>query len=364
MEILPYAVTDIPALLQNARILNGLAGEFYCVVKCDAYGHGGTECVEALYKAGMRRFAVSDMREAVNIKPYAPRGEIIILGATDYEAFRLAEENSLILTLHSAEQSRRLLESSCRPELHIKLDTGMHRSGFECDPKMILDAIGELKYHISGVYTHFPRADSPDISETEEQLRLFNTTADALERVFGRRLTRHTAASPAFFRLPAGRRGLCRIGLALYGVIPGTLAADIGLTPVMSFYSAVTSVHNVRKGEYIGYGTAFRCGSDRIIATVAGGYANGILRCLKNTPCAVINGYRVSMAGTPCMDRCMFDVTPIFEKGDKVRVFDRVVFFDSEQSVESFARALSTISYEALTTVGNLNRRLLIQGTF
>ena len=85
MELLPYAVTDIPALLHTARILNGLAGEFYCVVKCNAYGHGGTECVEALYKAGMRRFAVSDMREAVNIKPYAPRGEIIILGATDYE---------------------------------------------------------------------------------------------------------------------------------------------------------------------------------------------------------------------------------------------------------------------------------------
>lgn len=418
MKILPYTVTDLSALVHNARLLKKLAGDFYCVVKCRAYGHGDTECVSALYSAGMRRFAVSDITEALRIRPLAPDAEIVVLGACDVSVLPLAAENSFTLTIHdeyeAAGISKKKADKLPLPEFHIKLDTGMHRSGFECDPETVFRSVYDLNNNITGIYTHFPRADADDISETEAQLRLFNEASDTLSSMFDRPLIRHTAASPAFFRLPAENRGLCRIGLALYGVPPehfpdilresealrynpsgvvqpcangmdNESEAFETLKPVMSFCSEVSGIRTVKSGEYIGYGSVFRCDGDKVIATVAGGYANGILRYLKNpypiypsvkgradgtpdtgkafksdetaapTCCAEINGYPAALAGTPCMDRCMFDVTPIFKSGGKISPGDRVVFFGESRSVNEYARALGTISYEALTTVGNLN---------
>lgn len=431
MQTFPYTVTDLSALVHNARLLKSLCGDFYCVVKCCAYGHGDTECVKALQSAGMRRYAVSNLTEALRIRPYAPDSEILVLGScvcscnaghgtipctlskpgADISELLLAADNSLTLTLHDAEEAARISETGQRrlPYFHIKLDTGMHRSGFECDPESIFDAVSRFGDSVTGIYTHFPRADAPDFSETEKQLERFNDTAEKLEKLLSRRLMRHTAASPAFFRLPKTAqgplygRGLCRIGLALYGVLPGSqgnpdfpdFPGCAGLKPVMSFYSAVSGIRHVKKGEYIGYGSGFRCGGDMIIATVCGGYANGILRYLKTvsdgsapesyvasrsaacaeitepteltelteltdiTAIAEINGFPVRLAGTPCMDRCMFDVTPIFKNGGTVSPGDRVVFFDSERPVSKYASAMDTISYEALTTVGNLNTRYI-----
>lgn len=392
----PYTVTDLSALVHNARLLKSLFGDFYCVVKCCAYGHGDVECVKALYDAGMRRYAVSDLSEALRIRPYAPTpdAEILVLGALPvhsvFSGLLTAAENSLTLTLHDAEEAARILKSNPPrlPGFHIKLDTGMHRSGFECDPESIFAALLGLRDSVTGVYTHFPRADAPDLSETEGQLARFSDTADELEKLLSRKLIRHTAASPSAFRLKASdmlpKCGLCRIGLALYGVLPDLpelpdlqnlqdLQDSDGLKPVMSFYSEVTGIHTVKNGEYIGYGANFRCegdgngDGDTVIATAAGGYANGILRYLKNCSgvspsrpfCAEINGFPVRLAGTPCMDRCMFDVTPILKNGGNVRPGDRVVFFGETRNVSKYAAALNTISYEALTTAGNLNVRYI-----
>lgn len=347
-----YTVTDLSALTENALFLKKRLGDLYCVVKCNAYGHGDIECVSVLRDIGMTRFAVFSYDEAVRIKKAARDAEILILGRSDIALSENIRRYGFVQTVASSEYAAALSNAPACPKIHIKLDTGMNRSGFTKLP-----SLNGIANKIVGAYTHFPNADAPDFSDTEARFLRFSEIAGELQHKLKRPLTLHCAASAAALHKNAERipkTDACRIGLALYGIKPSECAPDVFLTPVMSFYANVSEVRTVNAGERIGYGGRTLCTKKSQIATVPAGYASGLTRALFGRFKPSVNGYQAPFAGNICMDRCMLDVTEIFERGGTVKAGDTVVFFDKTHPVTLISDAIGTISYEVLTTVGNL----------
>ncbi len=343
---------NMSALIHNASLLKERVGDFYCVLKCNAYGHGARECARALYEIGMKRYAVFSLGEALEIRPLVGRGsEILILGRTDAAGLSAVSENAFTQTVFSEEYARVLSAFGKRLNLHIKVDTGMNRSGFFPDSERIFSALKDLRRGVSGIYTHFPYADASNLSDTEKRLSVFLNTAYELEALLKKRLTRHAAASAAAVRLPRARLDLCRIGLMLYGALPSNTVFS-GLRPVMSLSGKITGLRTVNAGETVGYGCAYTCKRDSVIATVDCGYAIGVRRSLVGRFTPNLHGFPVPIAAI-CMDRSMLDVTEAFENGITARVGDRVIFFGDGLPVDNMAKAAETISYEILTSVGS-----------
>jgi len=352
----PYVLIDLDALSHNAKAILARAGEFYCVLKCDAYGHGAHRCAKQLYSVGMRRFAVYSASEAFAIQPCVPDAEILILGRTEPCLFSKLENRGLVQTVGSAEYAAQIAESGHRIKVHIELDCGMNRWGIKWSDISALD-LPLPSEDISGVFAHLSCADAEDISLTETQRSRFEQGASELERRLGRHLVRHLCASAGMLRLTSDGKTLSRVGLALYGIAPENCDGSF-LKPVMSFHSAVVGVRTVKKGEHVGYGTAFESTRDMVIATVSGGYANGIPRRLSGKLTVLIGGEPSVSFGNICMDRFMVDVTPIFEKGSFVRVGDTVTFFSADFPITQMSIACENIPYELLTLIGNNNRRI------
>lgn len=351
------AVIDLSALQRNALILKRLAGDLYCVVKCNAYGHGDRSCVSALREVGMTRFAVFSVEEALGIRKAAGDAEILILGRSEAEYTDVIKRCGFVQTVASYDHARMLANAPACPKLHVKLDIGMNRSGFTPDIPYVASALRGMERNVVGAYTHFPNADSDDFSDTEKRACDFYDLANELADRLGYPLFTHAAASaaalhPSFSRLP--RFSACRIGIALYGIAPHAHAQDRGLTPVMSFYGSVSDVRKVGAGEKIGYGGRTTCKKESYIATVSAGYANGLPRALFGRFRPTVNEHSVPFAGNICMDRCMLDVTEIVESGERIKHGDTVVFFDKTHPVTLMSESVNTISYETLTSVGNL----------
>lgn len=344
-----YTVTDLGALTRNADILKSSLGDLYCVLKCNAYGHGLKQCASALYGAGMRRFAVFSLSEALTIYPLVNGSDILILGRTERNGISAVAEHGFIQTVFSEEYAKELASVGSVPRLHVKIDTGMNRSGLSPDGERIYSSLSGLYKGIEGAYTHFPSADSEDLSDTEERLSVFLNAEKALELLLNKRLTRHSAASAAAARLPKARLDISRTGLLLYGISPCKEAYIPGLTPVMSLLGRVVGVKRVKAGETVGYGRKFVCKRDSFISTVDGGYANGVFRCLAGRFMPSIHGRRVPLVAV-CMDRCMLDVTELAEGGICVKAGDEVTFFGKDIPVTEAASAAKTISYEILTS--------------
>ncbi len=335
---------DMTALVENYRVLRETVGDFFAVVKCNAYGHGLQNCVSALYEAGCDRFAVVKAGEAFLTRQLASEAEILLLSRAEREYIPELFGKNITLTVFSEEYANEIypyLTPNAR--LHLKVETAMNRSGLR--PCEIPRGYFGLADNIFGIYTHFPRVF--DREETLETVARFGEISNETESRLGRKILKHCASSQASIEIPESRFDSSRIGIALYGAYPCK-----ALTPVMTAKSRVISVHTARKGERVGYGSYFICERDTVVATVCGGYADGLLRSGKNRLTASINGHKATVCGVPCMDRTMFDITPIFENGGKVKVGDEVLFFGRGKSVIEAARECETIPYEMLTSAG------------
>ncbi len=354
----PVTEINLGALCENALILKKTVGDFYCVLKCDAYGHGDINCARALSEAGFDRFAVFSVREAERIRRFAR--EILILGRSEKKLIRLVAERGYIQTVSSFEYLEELQSVTDIPHIHLKLDCGMNRSGFRCNPEEILSRLGHVRDKVCGIYTHFHSADCPELNETKSELKDFIGKSDFLRDALGNEILRHAAASSAALRLPEARFDLCRMGIALYGCVPDNCVGPV-LKPVMGFYGRITETRFVKKGENIGYGTGNRAEKDMLVATVASGYASGLRRALYGRYRPLVCGYPVSFAGKICMDRCMLDLTEAAENGLFPKTGDRVEFFGENKGVAEMASASETISYEILTGIGGCCRQRMLK---
>lgn len=353
-----FALIDLSALEHNAAELRKRLGEFYCVLKCDAYGHGAEKCASRLAAFGMKRFAVYSLSEAETVRKSAVDSEILILGRTDPALCGELEAGGFVQTVGSAEYAEALVKRGQGVKIHIEIDSGMNRWGFK-PSDLEKWKVPFPKENVMGAFAHLSCADEKDISVSKNQIEVFNKAADAFEVRLGRRLIRHLSASAGSLRAELKTNALSRVGLALYGIAPENCDGSF-LRPVMSFYSQVTGVRKVKKGESVGYGSDHRVSRDSVIATVSGGYANGICRSGSGRLTVTVQGERAVSVGNICMDRFMADVTDIIKSGKTVREGDKVTFFDGAYGAENMARACQTIPYEILTGVGRQNRRIYV----
>lgn len=349
MSRLIRAIIDTDALRSNLARVRAVApgSRVMAVIKANGYGHGLVPVGLALAEADA--LAVARLEEGVQLREAGVNSTIVLLeGVFSAEELREAAERGLDLVVHTAHQID-LLEDS--PDagafaIWVKLDTGMNRLGFRPDEfAAAMDRISALPIDRSRLrlLTHLSRADEEQSTETLEQVARF----EAL--VAGCDCERSIGNSAGIFGWPSARGHWVRPGLALYGVspFPQTPASSLGLVPAMTLETTVIAVRRVPRGEAVGYGGAWRAPRDSIVAVLAAGYGDGLLRSLAAGTPVLMNGRRAPLVGRVSMDMITVDVTDVAG----VRVGCKAVLWGAELPIEEVARHAATIPYELLCGV-------------
>jgi alanine racemase len=312
---------DLGALRRNAARLREVLGptELWAVVKADGYGHGAADVARAAVDAGATALCVATVAEGLSLGRVLPGQRLIVLGpASDV---REARQAGLELVVGDGPIPEGV-------PVHVKLDTGMGRYGYERLP--------DLPENVVGLMTHLATADS-DTAFAESQLERFRAAAA------GSSLTLHAANSAAALRLPGSRLGAARCGIALYGLSPfGTDPADDGLEPVLSWRSELAQVKQLAPGESTGYGRRFVAERETWIGLVPVGYADGFRRDLTGTE-LLVDGERRRVVGTVSMDSFAVELAGPAEPGTPVTLIGDGL------PAEEHARHAGTITYELVT---------------
>ena len=329
--------------------------QVWAVVKANGYGHGAVQVATAALAGGATGLCVAIVDEGVALRRAGITAPILLLSEQPPELADLIVGYQLTPTVTTTRGAAVLAASAAAADqtikVHIKVDTGMHRVGVAPNETVSLASFVSSyeSLTIEGVYTHFAVADDPSHPANAAQLSAFNTV---LENLSSRGINPplvHAANSAAALANESSRFTMVRLGIAMYGLRPGTGVAELcaGLIPAMSLKARVSAVRWVEAGEAVSYGLVRPLTKGSLIATVPIGYADGVPRALGRTNIQVLlNGVPRTIAGTITMDQLMIDC----ESDSSVMVGDEVVLIgkQGEHSVtaDDWAEALGTIGYE------------------
>ncbi len=312
------------------------------VIKADGYGHGIVRMAQIFDAADA--FAVAAIEEAVTLREAGISKPIVLLEGA-FEATELEQVAALDLevVVHNQQQLD-MLRGAPRPRVvWLKVDTGMHRLGFE--PAQVAAAIATVR--ALGIplryMTHFANTHHRGDASVDRQIDCFETVLG------GAAGERSLANSGAVLAYPRAHGDWVRPGLMLYGVSPfdHELASELGLQPVMTLRSRLISVRSVRAGEAVGYGGAFVCPEDMPVGVVAYGYGDGYPRHAQTGTPVLVRGIRTQVIGHISMDMMTVDLRPVRD----ARVADAVTLWGVGLPIEEVARASGTIPYELLCRV-------------
>ncbi|NLZ55398.1 MAG: alanine racemase [Clostridiaceae bacterium] len=319
-----WAEVDLNALEHNIRVLR--AGmrpgcKFMAMIKANAYGHGAIICAERAVSAGADALGVVRFDEAFELRTAGIDAPILIVSPLPDATLADALEIGCILTVDQPEQMRLLsaiaVKSGCTVDVHLKVDSGMHRLGIDpTDPRAIEEwvALCDLPgTRLSGVYTHFAYADFPEQTETSVQFARFADFVARLKAASGRELVVHAAASAALMRWPEYHADMVRCGAAIYGLHLDNcedLPVNAELRPVMAVKAQLIRKRLLRPGDRVSYGGRFTVTEPMVVAVAGIGYGDGYPRILSGRAYGMIEGCPVPQIGTICMDSCLFDLTP------------------------------------------------------
>lgn len=339
-------VINLAALKSNFHRIRELAPQrrIMAVVKADAYGHGLVRVARALDQADA--FGVACLEEAGQLREAGIRQPVVLLeGPFNAEELPLIQQLDLEIVVHHAGQLDMLgAADSSRPiTAWLKIDTGMHRLGFQIDEVAAawerLKACPVISDDIR-LMTHLACANDANDPLTQKQLNQFT---DLTNNYPGERTI---ANSAAILGWPDTHADWIRPGLLLYGVspYPDRTGADEGLEPVMTFRSQLIAVKRLRAGEPVGYGATWRCPEDMPIGIVAAGYGDGYPRHAKSGTPVLVSDQRAALIGYASMDMLAVDLRTIPD----ATVGDPVVLWGEGLPVEEIARNAGTIPYELL----------------
>ena len=346
------AEVDLEAIRHNVRAVQPSSAELMAVVKADAYGHGDVAVARAALEAGATWLGVALVEEGIRLREAGIEAPILVLN----EVPRGAEVDSVAAGLtpacYSDDGLRALAAAGPVRGVHVKVDTGMHRVGLPPErAAAFCAAVADRGLELEGVWTHLARSEELDDPTTGEQLKRFEEVLADLDAAGYRPTLRHAANSGATIARPEAHLDLVRVGIAMYGILPGPrLEGLVDLHPAMTLRSRVSMVKRLPAGEGISYGHRYRVERESTIATVPIGYADGYTRALSNVGRVLIGGRRHPVAGNVTMDQLMVDC------GDHpVRPGDEVVLLgrqgDEEIRAEEVAAWAGTIGYEVVTSV-------------
>ncbi len=371
------AEIDLSALRHNYRLLQETVtadspeARIIAVVKAEAYGHGAPECVRTLLAEGCGFFAVSCIDEALAVRAVCDEAhreaDILILGYTHPElAFQLARYH-IIQSLLSEDYADRLnlaaAAAGVTVRTHIAVDTGMNRIGIPAHSEEELSAAASAisrvcrfpHLSVEGMFTHFARADEIPHGEGEQRTELQSARYRKLRAAVEERGIlipfHHVCNSAAAVRRPGDRMNGVRVGILLFGARPSD-CIELPLKPVMKLKTVISHLHRLLPGEGVSYGGDFCADSERLIATLPIGYADGFLRAYSGVFVTVetASGPRTApIVGRICMDQCMIDVT---DTG--ARIGDSVTLFGNDpKELYAFADRAGTVDYECLCLISS-----------
>jgi len=331
-----------------------------CMVKAFGYGAGSFELAKTLQDQNVDYLAVAVADEGADLRRQGIRVPIIVMNP-EMTAFRAIIENRLEPEIYSFRLLRAFISETERMgvthyPVHIKIDSGMHRLGFQLPE--IDGLISELKSQnavtVRSVFSHFATADCPDQEEfVYEQKRRFDACADKIIEAFPHKIMRHICNSAGIEKFPQFQMEMCRLGIGLYGFEASEVKMD--LIPVATLKSTILQIKDIPETETVGYSRKGKLSRNSRIAMVPIGYADGFNRHLGNGNSEmIVCGKRCPTVGNVCMDVTFIDVTDCqqAQEGDSVEIFGTIM------PVTELSNTLNTICYEVLSTVSTRVKRV------
>ena len=349
---------DLRALAANVDALrNALAPgtEILFVVKADAYGHGLVPVARCAYARGVRWFAVVALERALQLRQALPQARILLLGVSDPDDLEqlVGERITPIIADadHALELGRAAAAARLRPEVHLKIDTGMGRMGIPWDRALDLPARGLRSLKVTGLCSHFASADPAQASASRSQVRRFKLVARSLEEQFRRRLMKHMANSGAVLRGPLWDYDAVRTGLLLYGYPPVAPRRSVPVAPLLQWKAHIVHIKRLPAGAPVGYDATCRMKRAGDIGIVNAGYADGYPRALSNRGRVLVGGRPRRVLGRVSMNWIAVDLGSHhgIQRGAEAVLLGRQQ--EAEQWADSLARRARTIPYGILTGI-------------
>jgi len=354
---------NLNALLNNLNFYRSKlkAGvKVMAMVKAFSYGSGTFEVANILQYNKVDYLAVAYIDEGVALRQAGITLPIMVLNPETSAfdkliEFKLEPEifsfNLLDEFVHYAQK-----HGLSNYPVHLKIDTGMHRLGFEeFDIDILCDLLEENRYiRVQSVFSHFVASDAEEHDEfTKKQIKRFETAFKKIEKTLGYKVIKHIANTSGITRWPHAQYDMVRLGIGLYG-IDGAIADGNGLQPIATLKTSVSQVRKVSANDTIGYNRNGKLPKNGKTATVRIGYADGYLRAFGNgVGKMLVRGKMAPTVGNVSMDMCTLNVTNI-----DVREGDEVIVFNEELKIEELAREIGTIPYEILTNVSQRVKRV------
>lgn len=369
-----YAKIDLDAIAYNMEQMKlriGDGAQTIAVIKTDGYGHGAVPIAELFENTDyVWGYATACLDEALVLRRSGIKKPILVLGCVfpdEYEEMISAQIRATVYTKEMAEKiSETAVRLSKNAYVHIKLDTGMGRIGFQVNEENadVIQSISKMpNIIIEGIFTHFAKADEKDKTYTIQQHEAFTRMIGALKERQVKIPYMDCDNSAGIIDFPDLKHNLARAGISLYGMYPSDEVEKtaVSLKPALELISHVTFVKEVEPGTSISYGGTFVADRRMKIATIPVGYGDGYPRSLSNKGSVLIHGKRVPIVGRVCMDQFMADVTDIPD----VRFMDQVTLIGRSGenciTVEELSRLSGRFNYEFVCCLGKRIPRVYIK---
>jgi len=354
---------DLNALADNVQLFKSKLNKptrLLAMVKAFSYGTGSFEIANLLQHQKVDYLGVAFADEGIDLRKAGITLPIIVMNP-ELSSFPLMLENELEPEIYSFEVLSSFISAAQRQGLnqvpvHIKVDTGMNRLGFNVSE--LNDLIERLKQtsqiKVASVFSHLAGSDEREHDDfTKQQIATFTHACNELSKGLGYGFLRHILNSAGIERFPKAQFDMVRLGIGMYGVVANN---NQYLQQVTRLKSYVSQLKKIKKGATVGYGRKAKADRDMTIAIVPIGYADGYNRRLSNgIGQLVINGKHANIVGNICMDMCMADVTNIsVNAGDEVEVFGKTI------TLQELADTMETIPYEILTSISRRVKRVYV----
>lgn len=353
---------NLDALIHNLNVYRGKLSantKIMCMVKAFSYGSGGFEIAQLLQYHGVDYLAVAYADEGARLRENGITLPVMVMNPTlaSFDTILRYELEPEIYEPVLLEQITAYAQAKQKQiGIHIKIDTGMKRLGFEKKDAMALAQQLQAAEHVKvlTVFTHLAASDGAEHDAfTAYQLKQFDEVSDMLQAALNYPFLKHAANSSGIMRFKQAHYDMVRLGIGLYGVESAGLYQH-ELQSISIFKTHISQIKEITAEESVGYSRKGRVTKPSRIATIAVGYADGYNRRFGNGVGEVlVNGMRCPIVGNVCMDMSMVDVTEA-----DARQGDEVILFGNSLSVSELATRIGTIPYEILTSVGARVKRI------
>ncbi len=363
---------DTAALAANVQTFRKMISkktQLWAVVKSNAYGHGLVSFSKAA-NPGVDGFCVDSVIEGLKLRREGITKPILVLGPTLSSVAKQATDPDITISISNFDALNALVQeipdSTRRPNIHIKIDSGMHRQGFYGkDIPSLITYCKKNAIRVTGIFSHFASAKDLNYPTfSERQFAEFEKAVRLFKDVGYKKIIVHIAATGGTLINPKYHLDAVRIGIGLFGLYPSKelevqLADKLALRPILSWKSIISEIKSIEKGEYVGYDMTERVTRATRIAIVPIGYWHGLPWILSSNGSILVNGKRCKIIGRVSMDMTVIDVTDVVcQTGNPVTLIGT----DKEEvlSAREIASRANTSPYELITRLNPLIERVIL----